>query len=1110
MAAKAPPFSLTKTWHKDTYAAIDPRVRSELKLSGKTVVISGGGSGIGKGMTRAFAEAEASKIAVLGRRESVLQETKTEIESAVGGRTTIQPHTVDIQDLPTLKRIANEIGPWDILIANAGYLSEPTPLIASDPAEWWKLFEVNVKGVFNLARSFLPNRRQDATLIGVAAGSIQIDAMARNFSAHNSSKFAGVKMLEILAKEVQDIHVVSMHPGDDLSLTTQLGKRRAQGQLWVTPGILAFEIELIWWKQSKLEYDKSDAKLAYETHNSKQPGEWVEIFRPKKFEAWKKQNKEYWDEYYTVVNKRAKERMREREEHERIADMERQEEERKAQIAQMEEHAKKRRAEIEKQEQERRARIARQEREKEAEIERAKREREAELARQEQKRKAQIMKQENERLAEIERQEQKRRTETERQEREKRAAIEKHRLAELQKTEHHRFVQLMETFEQEREADLRRQKELALPYTYDDLSLSSSRFRLLRLQFRRESPFLGRAPDTFSAPRPNATEPIRQQYDLQLFDAREKHRQHQVEWYRRYEGALECSMQTFDLEDPDCPHFEALSYEWKANSDMGNKRLIILDESRFLGSMEIGYNLWGFLEHIQQPDDEFWVWADAVCINQSSLQERGHQVKLMGQIYTRASKVLAWLPVEDPDFCVAKWKKLMAGGTLSDWEMGAATRMFHSHYWTRKWIIQEILLARTVVLVLGQHELPMQDLESKFSELERTRTSQPSTSSLVSGSLPFAELAAYRRSRREGKVYPEKLYELLPTYQTNMCSDPFDHVYALYNLIGEHRQHLEVKYGEAPHLWISKVLQFLDRYEQPSRNTIMYLAVTLSHQNGSYDLHSADRSFQERPIHLTATAFDQGAVLPREECATSMYLREQVSSLHPGAKMTFKMVSGCWQIHHRAPSTAIAKVSKRVFYYFDIPEQSLCGMATARIEAGDHVLTFINTNFGFVVRFEKSSTEDAEQHLRILGRCYLFEKSSTGSSAEKDEDWKPMESFGSDKSRSNGNKAQPNSNKLHSNGKKLEKKLPSHDFKLSISDLFTLAYAATDIEFPRTSQRADATRTTERRTDVGFQKPPQQEDATRAIEEKKGFEEKPKPSKRGGIFEKVSSVWGSV
>lgn len=211
-AARMAPPSLTKTWHKDTYAAIDHRKRPELRLTGKTVVISGGGAGIGRGMTRAFAEAGAAKVAILGRRAGVLQEAKKEIEESVAGAN-IEAYGVDIMDLKAVSQVANEIGNWDVLVANAGYLSEPKPLIDSDPDEWWRSFEINVKGVFNLAHSFLPKRNEGSSLIGVSAGSIQIDAMAKNFSAYNSSKFAEVKMLEILAAENPDLHVVTMHPG---------------------------------------------------------------------------------------------------------------------------------------------------------------------------------------------------------------------------------------------------------------------------------------------------------------------------------------------------------------------------------------------------------------------------------------------------------------------------------------------------------------------------------------------------------------------------------------------------------------------------------------------------------------------------------------------------------------------------------------------------------------------------------------------------------------------------------------------------------------------------------------------------------------------------------
>ncbi|KAK3678421.1 hypothetical protein LTR78_001718 [Recurvomyces mirabilis] len=204
--------SLTKTFHKAAYPAISP-ARPELSLKGKTVVISGGGTGIGSAITQAFADAGAARIAILGRRPNVLEEMKQQVENSTDGKVTVSTHATDVSDLASVQKAAREIGKWDVLISNAGYLPDIKHLVDSDPTDWWKAFEINVRGPFNLAHAFLPLRNADATLIGVSAGSIQVPFLAENWTAYNSSKFAAVKMLQDLASEVQDLHVVSMHPG---------------------------------------------------------------------------------------------------------------------------------------------------------------------------------------------------------------------------------------------------------------------------------------------------------------------------------------------------------------------------------------------------------------------------------------------------------------------------------------------------------------------------------------------------------------------------------------------------------------------------------------------------------------------------------------------------------------------------------------------------------------------------------------------------------------------------------------------------------------------------------------------------------------------------------
>jgi len=69
----------TKKWHSNTYQSISP-TRPELSANGKTVIVTGGGSGIGAETARSFAQAGAARIALLGRREQPLLDTKASIE----------------------------------------------------------------------------------------------------------------------------------------------------------------------------------------------------------------------------------------------------------------------------------------------------------------------------------------------------------------------------------------------------------------------------------------------------------------------------------------------------------------------------------------------------------------------------------------------------------------------------------------------------------------------------------------------------------------------------------------------------------------------------------------------------------------------------------------------------------------------------------------------------------------------------------------------------------------------------------------------------------------------------------------------------------------------
>jgi hypothetical protein len=54
-------------------------------------------------------------------------------------------------------------------------------------------------------------------------------------------------------------------------------------------------------------------------------------------------------------------------------------------------------------------------------------------------------------------------------------------------------------------------------------------------------------------------------------------------------------------------------------------------------------NLWNFLDRAWKEDFEGYLWIDALCIDQTKVRERNHQVALMGEIYSHAEGVIVWL-----------------------------------------------------------------------------------------------------------------------------------------------------------------------------------------------------------------------------------------------------------------------------------------------------------------------------------------------------------------------------------------------------------------------------------------------------------------------------------
>ncbi len=217
-SSESPSFgfvSFTKTWHSKLYPAIDPS-RPELSAAGKNVIVTGGGTGIGRAIAISFARAGAASVAILGRRPDRLQTAAAEIVRAGSPATRVLTEVADVTQPASVEaafaRIGDQVGRIDVLVVNAGVLTTIGPVAGYDLDEFRRGFETNLFGVLNTVQAFLPRAAPHAKLFNISSCIGHI-APFEGSASYAVSKAAGIKLLDFVASENPDLHVVNVHPG---------------------------------------------------------------------------------------------------------------------------------------------------------------------------------------------------------------------------------------------------------------------------------------------------------------------------------------------------------------------------------------------------------------------------------------------------------------------------------------------------------------------------------------------------------------------------------------------------------------------------------------------------------------------------------------------------------------------------------------------------------------------------------------------------------------------------------------------------------------------------------------------------------------------------------
>lgn len=228
MAAPFP--SPTTKWHSEAYPSISPS-RPELSAKGRTLVVTGGGTGIGSETARHFAEAGVSRIALLGRREQPLLETKASIEKTFPDVKVFVAPT-DVTNKSQVDAAFAEFagdGSIDILVSGAAVIGPQESVGNVDSDKFLEAIQDNLKGSLAVAQAFLRHASPDAVAIDINSSAAHVN-FAPGFASYSVAKFAVFRLWDSLAFANPGISVFHIQPGIvDTAMNREAGGVKAIG-----------------------------------------------------------------------------------------------------------------------------------------------------------------------------------------------------------------------------------------------------------------------------------------------------------------------------------------------------------------------------------------------------------------------------------------------------------------------------------------------------------------------------------------------------------------------------------------------------------------------------------------------------------------------------------------------------------------------------------------------------------------------------------------------------------------------------------------------------------------------------------------------------------------
>ncbi|WP_420391608.1 SDR family oxidoreductase [Acuticoccus sp.] len=189
--------------------------RPQADLNGRCALVTGASRGIGEAAARALAAAGAS-VALAARSLGACERIAEEIE-AEGGRASAV--ACDVADMASVQRAvdvtAERLGPVDILVNNAGLIEPIARLLESDPDEWGRTVDVNLKGTYHAMRAVLPGMLERGRGIVINISSGAATSALEGWSHYCATKAGLLSLTRCAHKELEGtgVRVVGLSPG---------------------------------------------------------------------------------------------------------------------------------------------------------------------------------------------------------------------------------------------------------------------------------------------------------------------------------------------------------------------------------------------------------------------------------------------------------------------------------------------------------------------------------------------------------------------------------------------------------------------------------------------------------------------------------------------------------------------------------------------------------------------------------------------------------------------------------------------------------------------------------------------------------------------------------